>query len=177
MDLEQQLRESYVERLGSLDLPGGDVAAARRTGARMRARRRLTVGAAALAVVAVALGGTLVGTGRVSVGPSHDTGHWRELPAPPLSPRANAQAVWTGHEVVVVGGETEPCPPGADCAILPDDLRDGAAYDPGTDRWHRIAQAPVSVGPGLIVLTVIPRPINSSERVKVAWCSAPLETA
>ena len=148
MDLEQQLRESYAERLGDLDLPAGNVAAARRTGARMRVRRRLGVSAAAVAVLAVALGGTLVGTGRVAVGPSHGTGHWRELPVPPLSPRANAQVVWTGREVVVLGGETQPCPPNADCVSVSPLLRDGAAYDPSTDSWHPIAKSPVPVGSG-----------------------------
>jgi hypothetical protein len=148
MDLEQQLRDTYAEQLGTLDVAGGDVATARRTGQRLRTRRRLTVGAAAVAVVAMAVGGTLIGTDRASIGPSHSTGDWREVPAAPLSPRANAQAVWTGAEVLVIGGEEHPCPPGADCAVDPDDLRDGAAYDPGTDTWRRIADAPVPIGSG-----------------------------
>ncbi|HEY3530422.1 MAG TPA: hypothetical protein VGK78_14855 [Nocardioides sp.] len=147
-ELEQQLREAYVERLGALDLSGGDLAAARRTGARMRGRRRLAVGAAAIAVVAVAIGGSMIGSGRMAVGPSSPSGQWRELPAAPLSPRANAESVWTGHEVIVLGGETEPCPPNADCAAGPSGLRDGAAFDPTTNTWRRIASAPVPVGPG-----------------------------
>jgi hypothetical protein len=148
MDLEQQLRESYAERLRDLDLPAGDAAAARRTGARMRAGRRVAVGGTALAVIAVAVGGTLLGTDRISIGPSHSIGHWRELPAAPLSPRAYAESVWTGREVIVLGGETDPCPPNADCASPSEELRDGAAYDPATDTWRHIAEAPVSVGSG-----------------------------
>ncbi|HEY2880119.1 hypothetical protein [Nocardioides sp.] len=148
MDVEQQLRETYAERLGALEPSGGDVDVARRTGARLRARRRLAVGAAAVAIVTVAVGGTLVGTGRVSVGPSHDVGHWRELPAAPLSPRAYAESVWTGREVIVLGGSTDPCPPNASCVKADVELRDGAAYDPATNSWHRIASAPVPVGPG-----------------------------
>jgi hypothetical protein len=148
MDLEQQLRSTYAERLGELDLPGGDAGAARRTGARMRARRRLAVGAAAVVVLAVAAGGTLLGTGRVSVGPSGGPGHWRELPAPPLSPRAYAQAVWTGHEVLVLGGEEDPCSPGADCAVASEGRSDGAAYDPQAGTWRRITPAPVPVDSG-----------------------------
>jgi hypothetical protein len=101
-----------------------------------------------VAVVAVAVGGSLLGTGRVSIGPSEDRGHWRELPAPPLSPRGNAQTVWTGREVIVLGGEKKPCPPGADCANPPGGLRDGAAYDPRTNSWREIPPAPVPVGPG-----------------------------
>jgi hypothetical protein len=148
MDLEQELRETYDARLGGLDVSGGDVVTARRTGARMRMRRRFAVGAAAVAVVAVAVGGSLVGTGRVTIGPSGDTGHWRELPAAPLSPRADSLAVWTGTEVIVLGGEENPCPPNADCAVAGEDLRDGAAYDPATNSWRRIVGAPVPVGPG-----------------------------
>lgn len=148
MDLEQQLKESYADRLGALDLPGGDAGAARATGARMRTRRRLAVGLAAVTVVAVAVGSTLLGTHRVSIGPSQNTGHWRELPRPPLSPRAYAQAVWTGHEVVVLGGEEHPCSPGADCAVASEGRADGAAYDPATNAWTTIAPAPVAVGPG-----------------------------
>jgi hypothetical protein len=148
MNLEQQLKQAYADRLGALDLTGGDVADARRAGARMRTRRRFAVGAAAVAVVAVAAGGSLLGTGRVSIGPSNPAGEWRELPAAPLSPRAYAQAVWTGREVLVLGGEKNPCPPGADCAGSEDPLRDGAAYDPQTNTWRPIPPAPVPVGSG-----------------------------
>ena len=148
MDLEQRIRETYAARLDAVHPTVGDVAAARRRGARMRGRRRLASAGAALAVVAVAVAGTLVGTGRVAVGPSHDRGSWRELPDAPLTPRAHALAVWTGREVVVLGGETDPCPPGADCASASSDRRDGAAYDPRTDTWRPIPPAPVRVGPG-----------------------------
>ena len=148
MELEQQLRETYAEQLAELDMSGGDVGAARSTGARMRAKRRLAVGVAAVTVAAVAVAGSLVGTGRVSIGPSQHNGQWRELPAAPLSPRANAQAVWTGHEVIVIGGERHPCPPGADCAVSDDGLSDVAAYNPETDSWRRIESAPVPVVPG-----------------------------
>jgi len=148
MDLEEQLRQTYAERLGELDPAGGDIGAARRTGERLRMRRRAAVGATAVAVLAVALGATMAGSDRLSGGPSHTTGDWRELPAAPLSPRANAQAVWTGAELLVVGGEERPCPPGADCAVGDDGLRDAAAYDPQTDTWRRVADAPVAVGPG-----------------------------
>jgi hypothetical protein len=148
MTIEDTLRRTYDDHLGRLDLPPGDASGARRAGTRMRHRRRLTVGAAVAAVVAVAVGGTLIGTDRAPIGPSHPAGHWRELPAPPLSPRANAVSVWTGREVIVLGGETKPCPDNADCASRPDQLRDGAAYDPGTNAWRAIPPAPVSVGVG-----------------------------
>jgi hypothetical protein len=56
--------------------------------------------------------------------------------------------VWTGREVVVLGGDTNPCPPNASCASDPGGLRDGAAYQPTTDTWRAIPPAPVPVGPG-----------------------------
>jgi hypothetical protein len=147
MDLEQQLRESYADRLGPLASSGADVGAARRAGARLKVRRRLAVGAAAVAVVAIAaVGHGLLGADPVSIGPSHAVGEWRVLPPAPLSPRALAASVWTGREVIVVGGQSKPCPPNTDgCASDLRDLRDGAAYDPATDAWRRIAKAPVPV--------------------------------
>ena len=147
MTIEDTLRRTYDDHLGAVDLSLADPTAARRAGARMRVRRRLTSAGAALALVAVAAAGTLVGTGRVSVGPSNGRGHWRELPAAPLSPRADAQSVWTAREVIVLGGEKHPCPPNADCAVAGPLLRDGAAYDPETDAWRPIADAPVPIGP------------------------------
>ena len=72
---------------------------------------------------------------------------WTELPAPPLSPRTGAIAAWTGSEVVVVGGggENVLCPDTADCSF-PNDAElftDGAAFDPRSGTWRRIADAPV----------------------------------
>lgn len=147
MDLEERLRTTYDDRLGVVDLPSGDVAAARRTGAHLRARRRL----AAVVVAALVAGGTLLATGRVAVGPAHDTGHWRELPAPPLSPRALALAVSTGREIIYLGGERRPCAPivSCDAAMTASQaaraygyLRDGAAYDLASGTWRKITGAP-----------------------------------
>jgi hypothetical protein len=148
VNLEERLRDSYDAQLSALDLPSGDVAEARRTGDRMRSQRRRRVLAAAAAVVAVVVGGSLVETGTLSVAPAGSSGHWRELPAPPLSPRSDALSVWTGREVVVLGGETDPCPPNADCASSSGDRRDGAAYAPVSNSWRPIPPAPVPVGPG-----------------------------
>lgn len=149
LDLEQQLRASYADRLGAVDVPAGDPAAARRTGLRMRRSRRFAVAGVTAAVVAVAVAGVVDGRDGRSVEPTAPLGHWREIPAPPLSPRAEAQAVWTGSEVLVIGGGTEVCPPTADCiADVIHALRDGAAYDPRTNSWRTIPPAPVPVVPG-----------------------------
>ena len=77
-------------------------------------------------------------------GPS-DSSPWRAVPASPLSPRAGALGLWTGSEVLLIGGsDAAPCPPSASC--LPPDvppLADGAAFDPQTGTWRRIADSPV----------------------------------
>lgn len=70
---------------------------------------------------------------------------WKKLPDAPLSPRESPILFWTGEEVVVVGGsDAEPCPPTASCAVarVPP-LPDGAAYDPSTNSWRQIPDAPV----------------------------------
>jgi hypothetical protein len=71
-------------------------------------------------------------------------GEWVRLQDPPLSPRTQAVAAWTGEEVVVVGGWDFLCPPGADCAMPQDQaFADGAAFDPASGTWREIADAPL----------------------------------
>jgi len=60
-------------------------------------------------------------------------GHWQAVDPGPLATRGEPQAVWTGSEVIVVGG------------LVIDQyqaLSDGAAFDPVTGRWRRIADRP-----------------------------------
>ena len=63
---------------------------------------------------------------------------------------------------MVGGDDGPPCPPNADCAATPDPARDGAAYDPETETWERVVDAPVGLlnqdryvvaGDALFVLT------------------------
>jgi hypothetical protein len=61
---------------------------------------------------------------------------WRAIADGPLSPRAGAPSVWTGTEMIVWGG-AGPGPGRGSQGLV-----DGAAYDPRTDRWRRIADAP-----------------------------------
>jgi hypothetical protein len=86
----------------------------------------------------------------VTVGQSPDphakAAGWKRLPDPPLSPRLGQVTVWTGSEVIVVGGDIgDPCPPNADCARATAAARDGAAYDPAARTWRPIADAPVTL--------------------------------
>jgi hypothetical protein len=74
--------------------------------------------------------------------PGAGTG-WRALPEVPLSPRQHAVGLWTGREVLLVGGSDEEiCPPNADCRTDPTPRTDGVAYDPATGAWRPIAPAP-----------------------------------
>lgn len=69
--------------------------------------------------------------------PSADT--WRELADGPLPPRAGPDGVWTGAELIVLGGD-DPDPE------VTEQRRPAAAYDPATDAWRSIADEPR--GPG-----------------------------
>jgi hypothetical protein len=78
---------------------------------------------------------------------------WEEIAPGPLAPRHDAIGGWTGEELVVVGGRTDPpCPPNADC-VLRAPTRDAAAYDPDTDTWRELPAAPVAVADGEAVWT------------------------
>ena len=70
---------------------------------------------------------------------------WVEVPRSPLTARAHTVGVWTGREVLLVGGDTFMCPPSADCVAPVDPpLADAAAFDPSTGAWRTVAPAPVA---------------------------------
>ncbi|MFT4109189.1 hypothetical protein, partial [Propionicimonas sp.] len=65
---------------------------------------------------------------------------WVATSPSPLIPRRNALGAWVGTTYLVIGGD---CGGMASCkATIP---REGAAYDPATDRWRRIASAPAEL--------------------------------
>ena len=74
---------------------------------------------------------------------------WTPLPPSPLSARHSAVGAWVAGRFVVVGGSSGPiCPASASCAPPAQPSRsDGAALDPETKRWTRIADAPRPVDP------------------------------
>ena len=55
--------------------------------------------------------------------------------AAPLSPREQMAFTWTGHELLVWGGIS--------FAAGRQTVGDGAAYDPTTNRWRALAEAPL----------------------------------
>src|SRR3954454_19044245 len=64
------------------------------------------------------------------------TGSWRPFNAGPLSVRNDSVAVWTGTEMIVIGGVN----------VLSEQLlTDGAAYNPASDTWRLIASLPAVI--------------------------------
>ena len=104
-------------------------------------RRVAPVAVAAFLAVAIVACGHDVAPSASAVGAPAG---WSELPPSPLSARHGAMAFWTGTELLVLGGtDAAPCPPNADCAMPAGSVsRDGAAFDPASGRWRRIADAP-----------------------------------
>lgn len=81
--------------------------------------------------------------------PGGYSGNWEQVADPPIPPRALTTMVWTGEEVLVLGGDTHRCPEHVECLRpSPTDsplLADGAAYNPQFDSWRRIASAPQGI--------------------------------
>ena len=84
-----------------------------------------------------------------------DTDTWRILPPAPLAARGGAVAVWTGQELIVFGGTAEADTGGG----APPDLiafNDGAAYNPTSNTWRRIADGPAQhAAPGFDPLAAV----------------------
>jgi N-acetylneuraminic acid mutarotase len=89
-----------------------------------------------------------------------DTGRWTPLARSPLEARSRHSGVWTGSRLLIWGGVDlgrtqvgDATFPG-DVFTIPGEeeeiseeaklLADGAAYDPATDRWKSMAEAPLS---------------------------------
>jgi hypothetical protein len=111
----------------------------------------------------------LLTAGACAPGPSETAAPagWQKVADSPLGPREQALGLWTGREVLLIGGsDAEPCMPNADCAVDPTPLTDGAAYEPGTGRWRPLAASPVPLlgaqgvvlGPSAYVLPNAERP-------------------
>jgi hypothetical protein len=100
---------------------------------------------AAVVLLVAAAGVSSAGCGFGGSDTAEEAGSWRKAPAAPLSPREQALGIWTGREALVIGGsDAPPCPPGASCGRQDTPpLRDGAAFNPLTGSWRRIADAPV----------------------------------
>ena len=72
--------------------------------------------------------------------PGAEVGRWRQMARSPLAPRYRATGVWTGDEMLVLGGLTST---GRFASLNADSYaRDVAAYDPSRDTWRTLAPAP-----------------------------------
>ncbi len=102
---------------------------------------------------------------------------WLPVPEGPLTARHSAVGAWLGHRFVVVGGMTsEPCADTADCEITAFPRSDGAAFDPKSGVWTRIADAPAPVagqvsvvGDRMFVQTVVSGPGGAETRSFLAY--------
>jgi hypothetical protein len=142
MSLEDRLTQSLDEGLARLDAAPAGLADVERRARGVRRRRTVVAGVAVAAVVAaIAIIVPRLGDDRVD--PAPPTGSWHELPDLPLSPRADSVTAWTGTEALVIGGYLTLCPPAASCKHVDEMAQDGAAYDPETETWREIAEAPV----------------------------------
>ncbi|MGP8161312.1 MAG: hypothetical protein ACLQGJ_08870, partial [Candidatus Dormibacteria bacterium] len=63
------------------------------------------------------------------------TNRWLMLPASPLSARAGSVAMWTGAEMVILGGQS-----GQTANSSSQSYGDGAAYDPAAGVWRSIPE-------------------------------------
>ncbi|HTT92003.1 MAG TPA: hypothetical protein VMF65_20780, partial [Acidimicrobiales bacterium] len=70
-----------------------------------------------------------------------ETNSWQPLPKSPLSARSRASAIWTGSEVLLVGGGDLTAP-----AVMPTEEMTAAAFVPSSGRWQSLPQVPSSRG-------------------------------
>lgn len=69
---------------------------------------------------------------------------WVTIPPAPISPRGDMVTAWTGEEVLLLGGgQRTQRPWGTTLGVQ----RDGAAYNPATDRWRMLPPLPPEVWP------------------------------
>lgn len=106
---------------------------------RSRTHQRTWWAAAAALIAVLAAAVTVV---RTPTTPPIASGSWSPMAPAPITARALAASVWTGAEVVVIGGQA------GDGRYL----RDAAAYNPTTNAWRRLPDAPHDVQPGAMAL-------------------------
>jgi N-acetylneuraminic acid mutarotase len=68
------------------------------------------------------------------------TNKWRALPRGPLAGSQDPVGAWSGHELVIFVGNTNP-----DGKPWPARLARAAVYNPSTNAWRRLAKPPVNV--------------------------------
>ena len=148
--LEDNLRTLFTLEAAA-DQPPSPIsvpAAGRSARVRQRLQRALTIGspllAAAAVITVIAASVALTGGGeRIArpTGPGTSLAvpgsvGWTRLPEAPIAPRSEYAAVWTGKQMIVWGGYS-----GMTRTAL---YGDGAAYDPATRTWTKLAAGPLA---------------------------------
>src|SRR5215471_14595914 len=146
--LEDNLRTLFTLEAAA-DQPPSHIsvpAAGRSARVRQRLERTLTIGSPLLAAAAVtaviATSVALFGGGERISRPTKPArplavpgfASWTRLPGAPIAPRSEYAVVLTGKQMIVWGGY----------AGNTTQYGDGAAYDPATRTWTKIAAAPLT---------------------------------
>lgn len=141
----QHLVDFLAANLDEVRILSGDLEEATKQGSARRRRRRWIIGAVAAVLVAVVAIPAALFAPRDEAVSAKNVGAWREVASSPLSPRWSSVAMWTGSEALFIGGNTdESCTARTICH----GVRDGAAYNPASNTWRRIADAPFDVSWG-----------------------------
>ena len=144
--LEDNLRTLFTVE-AEADQPPSHISvpvAGRSARVRQRLQRALTIGspllAAAAVIAVIATSVALGGGGERIARPARPatslavpgSAGWARLPRAPIAPRSEYAAVWTGKQMIVWGGYSGNTQYG-----------DGAAYDPATRTWSKLAAGPL----------------------------------
>lgn len=159
-ELEDQLRAELRAAATTVRVPSkppsGLVARARRR----RQRRGAGVTVAITAVLAIVVGAGVVAVNssrEVTNGPAVRAGNPKfpvppkisvdvtALPNSPLGQRVGASGVWTGSEFIVWGGASGN-------KVASSGFGDGAAFNPDTNQWRKLADSPLSPRAGHVAV-------------------------
>jgi hypothetical protein len=86
---------------------------------------------------------------------------WHQLPPSPLAAAVDAQALWTGDEVVVIGGQVA-----ISTSFGPGSA--AAAYNPATGRWHSLPPIPLHA-PGDVLTNLAAAAVGGRIYVWQTW--------
>lgn len=145
---EQAARDWFAQQAAATAPAPIDPAIVREaTGSRQRRRFTLLAAAAAVLAVLVIIPLALRPAAPITGVPAPTGPVWTTTAPSPLSPRFGSLTAWLDGRFYIIGGwDGGPCPPRSACDMPGPDLRDGAHYDPATDSWTRIAEAPFAAG-------------------------------
>ncbi len=144
-----RLVEFLVANLDEVLIYGADLEAVMAQGSDRKRRRRWVTGAVvAVLVAAVAIPVALFAPQQKAVS-AKNVGVWREVASAPLSPRLSTLATWTGTEALFWGGTVPDCIRDGSCGPATPRQSQGVAYDPASQTWRRLADAPFDADGGV----------------------------